>query len=210
MASLVVTCLDDSGSPKDDVLISASLSDSLGRPLQEFTTTGILVGTVYGYTGDDGICVLDLVPNTSILRDNTYYSVKVGTGAPRLILKTSSTQAFVDALVVTPAALGPAALLDALGDVDVGSAIAGDVLRLNVAGDAWEPYSLPSGSVPSYIHNQGAAATVWIVNHGLNRHPVMDVLDSSGREMMVQIDHNSLNQATVTLLSALTGTVECR
>lgn len=62
----------------------------------------------------------------------------------------------------------------------------------------------------AYLHTQGAPALTWNVSHGLNRRPVVAVLDSTYREIDAQVDHTDLNNLVVTLLLPLTGYVPCR
>jgi hypothetical protein len=207
MALLTITALDDSGTPIITG-VQIYLSDLNGNAVRAFTNLGVLVQGITGVTDSNGVLVIDLPPNVTITTPNTYYSVVISNREPVLILKGTGSQTLEEALAVAPEALGIGATFDSLADVDLAGLQVNDFVRWD--GDSWNPFTLPGGTVPAYLHSQGTPSTTWTVNHALGRHPVVAVLDSSGREMIAQVDHNSLNQATVTLLIALTGTVECR
>lgn len=210
MAILTVPVADVSSNNLEGVAVLARLCDVSGQPLEGFTISGgFLVEPQLEYSDASGIATFELVPNSQIQQDNTYYSIRVAHYAAIVIEKTNSPQSLSEAIVVDPIALGPAATLDSLGDVETDDAVTGDVLRKGADG-YWGPYSLPSNSVVSYRHDQGVAATTWNINHSLGRNPIIDVLDSTGRVLITEVHHVNLNQATVTLLTALTGTAECR
>jgi hypothetical protein len=210
MATLIVPIADVSTNALPGTSVLARLSDIYGRPITGITVAGgYVVEPQLEYSDESGIATFELIPNDQMVQDNTFYSIKVAHYPPVIIQKTGATQTLSEAIATEPTELGPAATLDSLGDVEVDGAVTGDVLRKASSG-FWEAYSLPSGSVPAYSHDQGVAATTWTVNHSLGRYPVIDVLDSTGRVLITQIQHNSLNQATVTLLTALTGKAECR
>lgn len=56
-----------------------------------------------------------------------------------------------------------------------------------------------------YVHNQGAANTVWSVNHSLNKYPSVMVVDSAGTVVVGQIDYVDLNNLTITFNAAFSG-----
>jgi hypothetical protein len=207
MALLTITALDDGGAPIVTG-VQIYLSDLNGNSVRAFTNLGVLVQGLTEKTDSNGELTVDLPPNVTITTPNTYYTVVIGNREPVLILKGTGSQTLEDAVAVAPEALGIGATFDNLADVDLTGLQVNDFVRWD--GSSWGPFTLPGGTVPAYLHNQGTPSTTWVVNHALGRHPVVAVLDSSGREMIAQVDHNSLNQATVTLLVALTGTVECR
>lgn len=210
MATLIVPVADVSSNDLSGVAVLARLCDVSGQPLTGFTADGgYVVEPQLEHSDSGGIATFDLVPNDQIQQDNTYYSIRVAHYDPVVIEKTSATQTIGEAIVASPAALGPAATLDSLGDVETAGSVTNDVLRKEADGQ-WRPFSLPAGSLVSYRHDQGVAASTWTINHSLGRHPVIAVLDSTNRAMFADIVHNSNNQATVTLLTALTGTAECR
>lgn len=49
----------------------------------------------------------------------------------------------------------------------------------------------------SYEHVQASALTEWIVNHNLDKHPVISVITTGGVEVIVEIIHMSTNQARI-------------
>lgn len=210
MATLTVPIADVSTNALPGAAVLARLCDVSGRPLTGMVATGgIVVEPELVHADDAGIATFNLIPNADVQQDNTFYSIKVAHYPPVIILKTADSQTLLEAIAVSPAALGPAATLNSLGDVDTTGADIGDILRVDTDGE-WKPYPLPAGSVTSYTHIQGVPATTWTINHNLSRHPVISVLDTTDREIIAEVTHVSVNQATVTLLTALTGTAECR
>lgn len=143
MALLTITVLDVANQPIADANVQVWLCDSLGNHLREFTGTGILVGAAQTETDASGNATLDLVPNAQIVRQNTYYHVKVSNRLPVLIEKSSSTQTLSEAQAVSPEALGPAATLGSLGDVDLTGLASGNTLRYQ--GGLWVPWAWPGG-----------------------------------------------------------------
>lgn len=62
----------------------------------------------------------------------------------------------------------------------------------------------------SYRHTQGSPATVWTINHNLGRQPAIEAYDGSGQPILGgTISHVSLNQATLTFATALSGSARC-
>jgi hypothetical protein len=143
MAILIVTALDVGGDPLAGVPVHATLTDLYGQVLHEFTSDGFLVREVMGNTGADGIAQLDLIPNASVLRDNTYYSVKVGNKEPVLIQKSSGTETLLAARAISPSALGAAVIFDNLADVDLEDLNSGDTIRYQ--GGRWVSWPFPTG-----------------------------------------------------------------
>lgn len=143
MAPLTITALDDGGAPVAELWCLAWLSDLYGTPLREFTSGGLLVESVGGFTDIGGVCTLELVPNENVLRDNTYYTVKVGNRSPVLILKTSNPETLLEATAADPELLGAGATLSSLGDVNLSGLITGNALRYQ--GGQWIPWPWPSG-----------------------------------------------------------------
>lgn len=143
MSLLIITALDDSGTALVGADVVVNLCDINGTPLREFTSTGLLVQAVTGVTNSSGVLQIDLPPNSQVLRDNTYYSVKVANRPPVLILKSAVTQTLFEALAAAPVALGPGATLGSLGDVDLTGLTAGQGIRF--MGGMWVPFAWPSG-----------------------------------------------------------------
>ena len=58
----------------------------------------------------------------------------------------------------------------------------------------------------TFVFEQGLAADTWIIEHNLNKHPSIAVVDSSGKiQMPDEIEYTNENTITVTFLSAFAG-----
>lgn len=58
----------------------------------------------------------------------------------------------------------------------------------------------------TFVFEQGLAADTWIIEHNLNKHPSIAVVDSSGKiQMPDEVEYNDENTITVTFLSAFAG-----
>lgn len=57
----------------------------------------------------------------------------------------------------------------------------------------------------SYTYDQMVPATVWHVTHGLNRHPSVVVVDSSGRQVEGDVVYVDANHVTITFTAAFSG-----
>ena len=53
----------------------------------------------------------------------------------------------------------------------------------------------------TWIHDQGAAADTWTINHNLNKYPSVTVVDSGGNVVIGTIVYNTTNQLTLTFFS---------
>lgn len=56
-----------------------------------------------------------------------------------------------------------------------------------------------------YVHDQGVAASVWNVNHALNRRPSTIVVDSAGGVVVGRIDYIDDNNITITFNAGFSG-----
>lgn len=61
----------------------------------------------------------------------------------------------------------------------------------------------------SYVHNQGAPASTWVVVHNLNVFPNVTVEDSSGTTVEGELVHDNTNQLTLTFSAAFSGVAYC-
>lgn len=61
------------------------------------------------------------------------------------------------------------------------------------------------GVAGSYVHIQGVTSNAWVINHNLGYYPAITVFDSGGAQVLGDIVHNSVNQATVQFASAFSG-----
>ena len=53
------------------------------------------------------------------------------------------------------------------------------------------------GASSSYEHIQASALTEWVVNHNLDKHPIISVITIGGVEVIVNVIHMSTNQARI-------------
>tara|TARA_R110000823_G_scaffold178508_1_gene310977 strand:+ start:18 stop:251 length:234 start_codon:yes stop_codon:yes gene_type:complete len=51
---------------------------------------------------------------------------------------------------------------------------------------------------PTYTHNQSSSSATWVINHNLEKHPSITVVDSAETVVHGKIEYNSKNQVTVT------------
>lgn len=77
-------------------------------------------------------------------------------------------------------------------------------LTLDCSGLSLNGQPVTSGDL-SYTHTQGTPATVWTINHNLQKHPSITVVDSGGTVVLGNIQHVSPTQATVTFGVAFGG-----
>lgn len=103
-----------------------------------------------------------------------------------------------------PQAIRPIDQLQDLGDVE-GPFSDGDVVRWDEAlGKFVGGAAASEGGDLSYTHIQNMPATQWVITHNLGKHPSVTVVDSAGSVVEGEIQHDSLNQVTLTF-SALFG-----
>jgi len=56
-----------------------------------------------------------------------------------------------------------------------------------------------------FIHTQSVASTTWTVTHNMGKRPSVSIVDSSGDEVIGQVNHVSINQLTITFSAAFSG-----
>lgn len=66
-----------------------------------------------------------------------------------------------------------------------------------------------NGADMYYEHIQSSPASTWTVSHNLGVQPNIDVLDSSGNEIIADVHRVNENVATVTFPSPVTGKAVC-
>jgi hypothetical protein len=59
------------------------------------------------------------------------------------------------------------------------------------------------GSV--YIHSQSIASATWVINHSVGRKVSITLFDDDGNVVQSDIEHGTINQATVTWSQPTTG-----
>lgn len=171
MALLTITALDDGGQPVEGINVVCYLSDLYSNHLREFTADGLLVKDLKDATDITGVVVFDLPPNSTVLRDNTYYTVQVGQRDPVVIEKGVGPQSLLESLAVSPEALGAAATFDSLADVNLSGLTDGNAIRYS--GGMWIPWAWPSGG-----GGGGATDKPWV---SLSVDTVLGVSDNENR-----------------------------
>jgi hypothetical protein len=74
------------------------------------------------------------------------------------------------------------------------------------AGGAWPVAMAPgAGVVSNYHHVQVTPATSWVVSHGLGFRPNVSIVDSTGREIIGEIDYTSATVVTLSFTAAVSG-----
>ncbi|MGW0682879.1 hypothetical protein ACWD2L_05895 [Streptomyces sp. NPDC002754] len=61
----------------------------------------------------------------------------------------------------------------------------------------------PGGA--AYEFSQGVPSATWVINHNLGRKVNVSLFDATGALVISDVEHGSLNQATVTWSSPVTG-----
>ena len=92
------------------------------------------------------------------------------------------------------------------GVADILTLIAGTNITIttNAGADSITINAAGAGAA-GYNHTQSVASTSWVVTHGLGYWPVCQAWNDSGELQVVSVTNNSLNQATITVNSAMTG-----
>ena len=67
------------------------------------------------------------------------------------------------------------------------------------------PPGPPGGGGSTYVHNQGVAASTWVIVHGLNYYPNVTVEDSAGTTVEGEVVYDSTGQLTLTFSAAFGG-----
>lgn len=65
--------------------------------------------------------------------------------------------------------------------------------------------ALKSDIPTTYIHEQGVSSAVWTVQHNLNKYPSVTVVDSSGNELITEIEYVDTNTVQITMNGASKG-----
>lgn len=65
--------------------------------------------------------------------------------------------------------------------------------------------SSTGGGDKTYVHIQSSAASVWQINHGLNKYPSVTVVDSAGSVVVGEVVYNNTNKVTITFIGSFSG-----
>ena len=66
-------------------------------------------------------------------------------------------------------------------------------------------FTLPTQGTPTYIFNQGVAATVWNVNHNLGKFPSVTVIDTANTVVNGEYEYIDSNNITLKFSAAFAG-----
>lgn len=93
------------------------------------------------------------------------------------------------------------------GGIAVGTTVAAPrVTRVGVVDTQGPPGPVgPAGPVGGYNHTQGSADVEWVINHNLGYYPSVDVFSVGGIELIVEVQHISVNQTRVLHLTPTAG-----
>lgn len=95
---------------------------------------------------------------------------------------------------------------------EVGVEIDTNKMKIGTGTDSWTelPYTGIDSQeiVPlvSYSHTQGSSATTWSIEHNLGFYPSVTVFMSSGDTVEGSIEHQDVNNLTITFSVAISGT----
>lgn len=87
-----------------------------------------------------------------------------------------------------------------LGDVDLISPAAGEVLKYN--GTKWVD-STDEGT--AFVFTQAVASSTWTINHNLGHVPTVEVFDSGSQEVDADVSHPNVNQTVIVFSVPLAG-----
>lgn len=57
----------------------------------------------------------------------------------------------------------------------------------------------------TWVHNQGVAASTWVINHTMEKFPAVTIVDSSNTVVTGKVVYNSTSQITLTFSGAFSG-----
>jgi hypothetical protein len=102
-------------------------------------------------------------------------------------------------------------IITARNEIAVGATVAlgAPVIVTVHAGAPGAPGADGNGGGANYLHTQASASAIWTVNHNLGARPTIEVRNNGGQVVLAEITHVSANQATITLVAAMSGTAFC-
>jgi len=90
-------------------------------------------------------------------------------------------------------------------DSDGSPGSSGDILTSTGTTVEWSDAAVTYNTVATYTHTQNPAATSWVIEHNLNKHPSVTVVTGVGVVIIADVTYDSADQLTITLLQADTG-----
>ena len=65
--------------------------------------------------------------------------------------------------------------------------------------------ALNQGDDKTYVHEQGEASDTWVIEHNLNKHPSVTLVDSANTQFEAEITYDTTNKCTVRMNGATKG-----
>lgn len=88
--------------------------------------------------------------------------------------------------------------------------VSGDEIQVYVTEEVVSVVSVgtqgPAGPAnTTYTHTQSVSSDTWVIEHNLDRHPSVVVIDSAGSVIISDVQYDSAYQVTVTFSAAFSG-----
>lgn len=62
-----------------------------------------------------------------------------------------------------------------------------------------------NGGDKTFDYTQSTPTDIWVIRHGLNKHPSVSITDSSGNEVIGEVEYIDMNVVKITFASAFSG-----
>lgn len=103
----------------------------------------------------------------------------------------------------------PVRFTDLLDTINNYTGYAGFFLMVNLTEDGVTVSPVEVETDKHYVHNQTIPAYEWPVNHDLNKFPAVQIVDSSGRVVIGEIQYVDADNLVVRFEFLFSGTVYC-
>jgi len=100
----------------------------------------------------------------------------------------------------------PATFLDLIDTINSYTGHAGKAVIVNPTEDGLTVSVIAVASDKHYAHVQVTPATTWAITHSLAKFPSINVVDSSGHEIITDIQYIDANNIEVNFIAATAGT----
>lgn len=100
----------------------------------------------------------------------------------------------------------PATFLELIDTINSYSGHAGKAVIVNATENGLTVSTIAVASDKHYAHVQVAPATTWSITHSLAKFPSINVVDSSGHEIITDIQYIDANNIEVNFITATAGT----
>lgn len=190
----------------------------------QFKLTAIFANNGIGYPKDTHRVITDIngnfavslaVPDSGaaqwqiIFSDNTRIDYALGIGSDLTIADIINAGTFPGSPNQLQQLLDSFTFTDLLDTPNSYSGKALNFVRVNASGTGLELVELGTGSDSYFRHIQSVAASVWTVDHALDKFPSVTVVNSAGDEVIGDINHVSVNQCIISFSGSFSGEVYC-